>query len=253
MMDFVKKYDLDGIDLDWEFPTADWGGDFSPKDKENFTILLGEMRSTLDSHGSQNNRKYLLTIAAGVGEWFIDTTEVAKYEKYLDEFMLMTYDLRGFGQEVTGHHTTLYTKKDDVFKMSADDGIKLLMNEGVPKDKIVIGGAMYSRFWEEVPSTNGGLLQKAKPNGGQGFKVYPALQTEVIDNPNFENFWDDEAKVPWSYSKDGVFVTYDDARSIEEKCQYILDHDLPGIMFWVYVDWPENPLIEKMKMLITFS
>lgn len=249
MIDFVKRYDLDGIDLDWEFPCTDWGGDFSPKDKENFTILLGEMRETLDSHGSKNNRKYLLTIAAGVGQWFLDTTEVNKYEKYLDEFMLMTYDLRGFGQEVTGHHTTLYTKEDDVFKMSADDGIKLLMNQGVPKEKIVIGGAMYSRFWEEVPDVNHGLLQKAKANGGQGYMVYPQLQYEVIENEDFEDFWDDEAKVPWSYSREGIFVTYDNARSIEEKCQYILKNDLPGIMFWVYVDWPENPLIEKMKIL----
>ena len=250
MLDLVIKYDLDGIDLDWEFPCADWGGDYSPKDKQNFTTLLAEMRAVLDKHGSRMKREYLLTIAAGVGQWFIDTTEVSKYAEYLDEFMLMTYDLRGFGQEITGHHTTLYTKQDDVLrKSSAHDGIKMLMDEGVPKNKIVIGAAMYSRYWEGVEAKNGGLLQKAAPDGGKHYKSYPELQYEIIDNPDFENFWDDEAKVPWSYGKDRYFVTYDNARSVAEKCKYVLEEDLAGLMFWVYVDWPENPLIEEMKIL----
>ena len=247
LIDFIERYDLDGIDLDWEFPGADWGGDFSPKDKENYTTLLKGMRETLDNHTKKTNKPYLLTIAAGVGEWFVETTEVDKYIHYLDQVMLMTYDLRGFGQEYTGHHTTLYTKESDIFKMSAADGVDLLIENGVPKEKIVIGAAMYSRHWKEVPAHNNGLLQKVKPGGGDYYLEYPALQTEGVENSSYTRYWDDEAKVPWLYSQEKkIFITYDDQEAVGAKCDYINEKDLPGIMFWRYVDWPENPLIKQM-------
>lgn len=243
MMYFVDKYNLDGIDLDWEFPCANWGGDFSPKDKENFTILLKEIREVLGDK--------LLTIAAGVGEWFIDTTEVSVYHNFLDQIMLMTYDLRGFGQEYTGHHTTLFTKEDDVYRMSGADGVKLLEAQGVPKEKIVIGAGLYSRKWTGVEEKNNGLLQKADPNGGDGHLAYPELLDKVINNPSFEIFWDDEAKVSWAYSKtEKVFETFDDARSVKEKCKFVLKNNLPGIMFWRYVDWPENDMFDVMYEML---
>lgn len=247
MEELILEYSFDGVDLDWEFPGADWGGDFSPNDKENFTTLLKEMRQKLDSMGG---KKYYLSIAAGVGQWFVDTTEVDKYIDYLDDIMLMTYDLRGFGQEITGHHTTLYTKKDDVLKMSAHDGIKLLNEHGVSNDKIVLGYAQYSRHWTGVEDVNHGLLQKADPNGGDYLYDYPKLQDDIIDNPDYQEFFDEEAMVPWSYSKDKkIFVTYDNARSVQEKVKYVKNNDLKGLMYWRYVDWPDNPLIEEMKEL----
>ena len=247
MIEKIAMWDLDGIDLDWEFPGSDWGGDFSPKDKENFTLLLAGMRNRLDKHQKETGKQYLLTIAAAVGQWFIDQTEIAKICPYLDQIMLMTYDLRGFGQEYPGHHTALYGLKEDPYQMSADEGVKLLIENGCSKDKIVIGAAMYSRHWENVPSQNHGLLQKVKPGGGDYFLQYPDL-LNVIKNKDYTRHWDSTAKVPWLYSeKHQHFITYDDEKSVEEKCHYILKHDLPGIMFWQYVNWPENPLIKTME------
>lgn len=245
--ELIEEYSLDGIDLDWEFPTADWGGDWSPKDKRNYTILLHEMRERLDHLGERLGRKLYLSIAAGVGQWFITTTEVAKYKDALDLILLMTYDLRGFGQQVTGHHTALYQKELDVFGMSADQGVKLLLDEGVEPEKIVIGVAMYSRMWDGVDAEDGGLLQKSNKDSGNHFLTYPKLQHEVIEAEAYDNYWDEEAQVPWSYSPSlKQFVSYDNARSVAAKCDYVLEHDLAGIMFWSYAKWPENPLIEVM-------
>ena len=37
-LDAIKRYHLDGIDVDWEYPCLDWGGiDSSPDDRDNFT------------------------------------------------------------------------------------------------------------------------------------------------------------------------------------------------------------------------
>ncbi len=244
MIETIDRYDLDGVDLDWEFPGSDWGGDYSLKDKENFTILIQGMREKLDEHSQKTGKRYLLTIAAAVGQWFIDQTEVSKFSPYLDQVMLMTYDLRGFGQE----YTALFNLPNDPYAMSADEGLQLLIENGCPKEKIVIGAAMYARHWEKVPKNNQGLLEKVKAGGGDYFLEYPALEKEAVENPDYQRFWDDQAKVPWLYSeKHQHFITYDDEESVKEKCHYILKHDLPGIMFWQYVHWDENPLIEVMK------
>ncbi|MDO7206392.1 glycosyl hydrolase family 18 protein [Paraclostridium bifermentans] len=48
----IKQYDLDGIDIDWEYPgTSGAGIKSSPLDRENFTLLLTAIRDVI---GSEN-------------------------------------------------------------------------------------------------------------------------------------------------------------------------------------------------------
>ena len=47
-LDAVEKYNLDGIDIDWEYPCSDAAGiGADPRDKENFTALLAALREYL--------------------------------------------------------------------------------------------------------------------------------------------------------------------------------------------------------------
>ena len=44
----VEEFGLDGIDIDWEYPTSDMAGiSASPDDTENFTLLMKELRRVL--------------------------------------------------------------------------------------------------------------------------------------------------------------------------------------------------------------
>src|ERR1041385_8274928 len=65
-VDFVKRYDLDGFDVDWEYPGLPGFGNVNrPEDKPNFTSLMSELRLALDKAGTAAGRRYTLTFAAG--------------------------------------------------------------------------------------------------------------------------------------------------------------------------------------------
>lgn len=62
VMDFLPKYNFDGLDLDWEYPAARGG---KPEDRENFASLVKELKTAFGS-------RFLLTAAVSAGKWFID-------------------------------------------------------------------------------------------------------------------------------------------------------------------------------------
>ncbi|MBD2870958.1 glycoside hydrolase family 18 protein [Paenibacillus arenilitoris] len=229
----LADYPFDGIDLDWEYPCyGEAGIAASPDDKRNFTLLLQTMREALDRKGERDGRRYLLTIAAGADQYYVDGTEMDQAQKHLDFVQLMTYDMRGGFQILTGHHTNLHTPTGDLFRISVDASVSLFVRAGVPKEKIVIGAAFYSRMWRQVPDRGNGLHQMAGGTGGYG-PDFTALAAEYIDKNGYARYWDDEAKAPYLF--DGAaFISYDDEQSLRHKCEYVKSGGLGGMMFWEY-------------------
>jgi chitinase len=78
-VNFIVQYGFDGVDIDWEFPVA--GGlesnVYRPEDKQNYTLLLRELRIQLDARGALDARKYYLSIAAPAGDDKIRNIEPA--------------------------------------------------------------------------------------------------------------------------------------------------------------------------------
>lgn len=242
LADIVVKYDLDGIDYDWEYPCCPSNGiASSPNDKENFTELCKEIRAALDTITSKH---VLFTIAAGGDAYYLDFTDMAKVQQYLDYVFVMTYDFRCGFHSLTGHHSNLFRSTGDIFRTSCKDALRMYNEAGVPMNKLLIGVAFYSRQWFEVPPANNGFLQYVKTNGGYG-PQYTTLKEEFINKNGYTRYWDDESKAPFLFNGNN-FISYDDAQSITAKCKYANEIDCAGAFSWDYGSDTTGELLNAM-------
>ena len=241
----LEEWEFDGIDLDWEYPCYSQADIVSsPRDKYTFTELVLQTREEIDKHSKKDGKAYLLTIATGADQYYIDGTEMDKVEQCLDLIQLMTYDMRGGFQTLTGHHTNLFTPTGDLFRISVDASVNLFQKAGVPPEKIVIGAAFYSRMWKNTPNKNNGLHQMTDSFGGYG-PSYSDLAANYINRNGYTRFWDDEAKAPYLFDGSN-FISYDDEQSLRAKCRYLKENNLAGIMFWEYRHDKTHTLLHTM-------
>ena len=232
-------FKTDGIDLDWEYPTIEGhpGHLFQPADKTNFTALVKTIRNSL---GTNNE----LSFAAGGFQKFLDeSVEWDKIMPLVDRVNIMSYDLVNGYATVTGHQAPLYSgKKTD---QSTNRAVEYLLKLGIPSEKLVIGGAFYTRIWENVADVNHGLYQSGNHIAGVYFKDYAATFTEAN---GWKYFWDKKAKAGfWYNAKEKKFATGDDIASIIEKTAYAKKKNLGGIMFWeLTLDTPQNGMLDTI-------
>jgi len=197
----VDEFGLDGIDIDWEYPTvSDAGISAAPEDTRNFTLLIRDLREML---GTQKE----LTIASVASAEYIDFPSVVPY---LDFVNIMAYDMARAPQ----HHSALYPSEHSG-TMTADGAVRAHLAAGVPREKSVLGMPFYGR-------------------GGEG---YPDFQDfgRINEEHRFTECWDSVAQVPYLADHTGKPVAgYENPRSLAVKCRYIREQGLRGGMYWEY-------------------
>ncbi|MEG0295071.1 MAG: glycosyl hydrolase family 18 protein [Clostridium sp.] len=248
MVDFMKKYPfVDGMDIDWEYPGItrapedqyDRGCVGGPEDKENFTLLLKDIRETFDANGMKDK---LLTVAVSAGEAKIRNTEPDKYAQYVDYIGVMTYDYAGGWDNVTGHLAGMYQNPKDTTrpKFNMDDSMKIFRDDyNVPADKLLAGTPLYTRGWSGVePGPNGdGLFQSGSGkfdgnlgDGGQ-YSWYDVAALEKTGE--WQKFRDPIARTPYLYNKSKKqFITYEDEESLIERVSYVNKNNYGGLIVW---------------------
>jgi chitinase len=229
---------FDGIDIDWEFPVEGGleGNVERPADKQNFTLLLRELRRQLDEQGATDKRHYELTIAASARPGEIANVEVAIIEPLLDFINVMTYDYHS-APGLTNFNAPLYEAKGDVTpRLNVDQTMGAFLDARVPRGKLLVGIPFYGHAYGSVEDVNHGLFQNGtdkpadwKEHDGD----WNVLAKTRLTDSRYVKYWESSARVPYMYdSTSGTWVSYDDPRSVAEKVQYVREHGLGGVVIW---------------------
>jgi chitinase len=247
-VDFVRKYSLDGVDIDWEYPGQGVAGIKNrAEDRQNFTLLLRALREKLDAASAVQGRtggdRYTLSIASADREYF-DHTEMDKLQVYLDWINVMSYDFFNSLTPTTGHHAGLYRAAlASPADRDADASVKQHLAAGIPAEKLVLGVAFYGRGFAGVKPVENGLNQPYARF--EAAHDYSELADKLIGRQGFVRHWDDRAKAPFLWnSSSRTFISYDDPQSIGIKAQYVKAHHLGGMMFWELSEDRDDELLD---------
>jgi chitinase len=242
----VEKYDLDGVDIDWEYPGFK-GEDnvFRPEDRENFVLMFEALRQELDRLSEKTGKIQLLTTAVPCFSEFLERNDMGAAAQYLDYVNLMAYDFYVAGP-FGGHHSNLYHSESYEAEQSAHRAITEYVAQGVPIEKIVLGVPFYGRSWIMQTADNRGInraIASVARGGG-----YTFIRDSMMTRPGFVRYWDDKAKMPYLFNEEtNQLVCYDDEESLRIKCDYVVDNNMAGLMFWQFASDPKGYLLNALN------
>lgn len=233
----LKFYKFDGIDIDWEYPgfSAHSG---TTADKQNFTLLLQQIKDSISSLGISNGKNYKLSSCFSADPAKAMDIEWNNVTPLLDMINLMSYDFFGAWDCNANHNAPLYAPVIGNNTFNIHSAFTMLVNTyGVPSSKINIGTAFYGRTQQGATALhqNTNCLED---NITFSLDAGSPTYYNVMDKLSlFDYYWDNTAKVPYligktSGSAAGTFVSYDNKESIALKAQYIVNNNARGTIIW---------------------
>jgi len=274
--EFLKTWKFyDGVDIDWEFPG---GGGANPNlgdpvnDGPAYVALMQELRVMLDELEAEYGRKYELTSAISNGYDKIQDVDYGAAIQYMDNIFMMSYDFYGAWGPDTGHQTAIYCGAHVTAdkcngtgehagkpEYTLDNAVKMVLAQGVPAKKLVVGAAMYARGWQDVVAADGNPIGSVGTHivdgannpfngslGGSGTDINEAAwawEAGIMDyrgalkfmqaNQNAVLGWDDVAKASFIWDDTSrTLLTLDTPRSVLAKGDYLRGLGLGGIFSW---------------------
>jgi chitinase len=224
VVSFMKTYKFDGFDLDWEYPEI--------YDRMAYSQLLSEMRIRFDQE------RWLLS--AAVGALRTSSYEISSLNRYLDFINVMSYDLHGTWNQVTGQNAPLYASSTEMregnSQLNVDAVMRTWIASGANPQKLIMGLAFYGRsFTLDSPNTAIGALATTGGAAGPhtqepGILGYMEICEKILYN-GWTEIWDDVQKNPYAFSGN-QWVGYDSVRSLTLKVQRAKALNLGGVMIW---------------------
>lgn len=205
IVNYIKQYNLDGINIDFE--------GMYEADKDNFSRLLIEIRPRLNEIGAVLSVD--VTAPDGAPEWSLcyDRYTIGKVADYV---MFMAYDQYGVSATKAGT-TAGHNWVEANIK-------KFLGQEEVKAEKIILGIPFYTRVWKE----NNGNVTSNVVNIGNVNNVIPSNAIKTWDE-NLQQYYVEYKKGGATYK-----IWVEDEKSIEAKLDLVSKYNLGGAAYWEY-------------------
>ncbi|KAJ5600696.1 hypothetical protein N7450_001763 [Penicillium hetheringtonii] len=157
--DFLKKWNLDGVDFDWEYPgEPDIKGipKGSKQNGEEYSSFLAVLQKKISEHS--------ISVAAPASYWYLKGYPVGKMDASIDYWVYMSYDLHGqwdFEKPWATPGCPLGScLRSHVNLTETLDAISMITKAGVASNKIVVGLSNYGRsFQMTTPGCTGPMCQ----------------------------------------------------------------------------------------------
>lgn len=152
VVNFVETYQLDGVDMDWEYPDARTNSGQSKPSSEHFYDLMLELNAALEQSGKQ------LTMAVVGANERIGAGIPSKVFDVVDWVNIMAYDKPG-----GGHHSS--------YEHAVECLDYWIGKRGLPEEKAVLGLPFYGKY----PGTDYRVLVKMDPEAPEKDRVNDIL------------------------------------------------------------------------------
>jgi chitinase len=201
------RMQLDGIDIDWEYPLE---GDGPNQEK-----LHREMRAAFDAHTS---RKLLFTAAVPVVDYWAHWSTDDAF-KQLDFLNCMTYDYMGTWEKAILPNSGMDMSKNT---MTYFEG------RGIPKAKLVMGAAFYGKSFDA--GTGMGSAFDGTGSGLNGVWYWKDLLDQFKQSP-YKILWDEKTQSEYALGNDEIIV-FNGLPSQRARGEFIRNSDYGGVMLW---------------------
>ena len=270
-MDLMEQYPwIDGIDIDWEYFGGSKDGERLPEDEidqgcpiwgtveedsQNFAALAQELREAMDSAYGPGVKKLTACASASTG-WTLPMQNWRLVAPYMDLINIMSYDMAGVWDRVTGHASRVQNAKDAVSVMN--------LGHKIPPKQMCIGTPMYATDLKMITLPRGSnpvgtsVESKAPADFEITQEMIRAWEAEAVSG--YEIDWVDGkpvmgesydkggvgwhfgydafARGPWMYNDDESspyycwYLSYENALSLQDKLDFINERGIAGIIVW---------------------
>ncbi|KAL9598709.1 MAG: hypothetical protein Q9219_004322 [cf. Caloplaca sp. 3 TL-2023] len=235
LINFMKTYGFQGVDLDWEYPAAEVRGG-KADDTKNLVTLVKEIRAAF---GTQ----YGLSVILAPDYWYLRGMDPKGMEPYVDWFGFMAYDLHGFWDadvKTIGAFVRAQTDLRDI----SNDTLPLWFDALNPA-KLNLGLAYYGRGYTLTDRSCNyigcpfkGPSKPAPCTNYEGVMSHREIK-QLIQDKNLKPTLDEKAQIK-QLTWDDQWIGYDDHETLAAKARLADSLCMRGTMIWS-VDFDSGP------------
>lgn len=194
--EWVEKYNLGGVELDWQNATAD--------DASALGKLVGALKSKLSS-----KEVAVLTYSSSM-------------DAYSDALNQADYVVMMVGDQMSESESSV---KPNLSKQDIEGAVSSLAGKGVSKDKIVPVVTLYGKSFAGASGL--GSSHQGIGSGNEGFIPYKELM-KMFEAPDYKVSFD-EASASEVAVSDGETIVFSGIPSLKAICGMVKDEGLAGI------------------------
>ncbi|MDE6181984.1 MAG: hypothetical protein K2F59_02095, partial [Eubacteriales bacterium] len=204
IVELAKKYNLDGINIDFE--------SIAKEDGDYYLQFIKEATPIFKSNG------LVVSVDMYVPTKWTEHYHMKEVGQTVDYVIIMAYD----------EHYSTSKESGSVSSMPWVDEHMKKATELVDKNKLIMGVPFYTRVWTETKNADGSISVVSK-----SLKMDEAV--DLLKKNNAEIHWDTKTGQYYGeYFSDGTTkkIWLEEERSMEERMKIAREYDVKGIAAW---------------------